>query len=170
MSNKFQVIVRRPMEQELHTHMLLPEIKDDSKYLLCPMPGTLISCGKYYTAFWCTVLYCTVLYCTVLYCTVLYCTVLYCTVLHCTVLYKEVHCCCAVHWNTLYCIALYCIELYCTTLWKWNYICTLVAAYCVFCILYYVLCYLQCALKSHYILLLHTSSFCFGYSHYSHYN
>ena len=33
-------------EQNLHKYMLLPEIKDNSKFLLCPMPGTLISCGK----------------------------------------------------------------------------------------------------------------------------
>ena len=38
--------MRSVEEQALHTHMLLPEVKDDSKYLLCPMPGTLISCGE----------------------------------------------------------------------------------------------------------------------------
>jgi propionyl-CoA carboxylase alpha chain len=40
-----EVIVRTPREHQLSRHMLKPEKKDFSKYLLCPMPGTLISCS-----------------------------------------------------------------------------------------------------------------------------
>lgn len=39
------VIVRTKAEHEMSRHMLAPEVKDVSKYLLCPMPGTLISCS-----------------------------------------------------------------------------------------------------------------------------
>jgi propionyl-CoA carboxylase alpha chain len=39
-----EVIVRSQLEHELSKHMLAPEVKDVSKFLLCPMPGTLISC------------------------------------------------------------------------------------------------------------------------------
>jgi propionyl-CoA carboxylase alpha chain len=39
------VIVRSKTEHEMSKHMLAPEVKDVSKYLLCPMPGTLISCS-----------------------------------------------------------------------------------------------------------------------------
>lgn len=38
-----EVIVRTPREHQLAHHMLAPEKKDFSKFLLCPMPGTLIS-------------------------------------------------------------------------------------------------------------------------------
>lgn len=38
-----EVIVRTPKEHKLSHHMLKPEVKDFSKFLLCPMPGTLIS-------------------------------------------------------------------------------------------------------------------------------
>lgn len=41
-----EVIVRTPQEHKYSAHMLPPVVKDASKYLLCPMPGTLISCGK----------------------------------------------------------------------------------------------------------------------------
>lgn len=37
------VIVRSLDEHRLSAHMLAPEVKDFSKFLLCPMPGTLIS-------------------------------------------------------------------------------------------------------------------------------
>lgn len=40
-----EVIVRTPQEHALHRHMLPPVVKDHSKHLLCPMPGTLISCS-----------------------------------------------------------------------------------------------------------------------------
>lgn len=39
-----EVIVRTQLEHELSKHMLKPEVKDVSRYLLCPMPGTLVSC------------------------------------------------------------------------------------------------------------------------------
>ena len=39
------VIVRTLREHELASHMLAPEAVDVSKFLLCPMPGTLISCS-----------------------------------------------------------------------------------------------------------------------------
>jgi hypothetical protein len=39
------VTIMTPFEHALSVHMLPMEIKDDSKYLLCPMPGTLISLG-----------------------------------------------------------------------------------------------------------------------------
>jgi propionyl-CoA carboxylase alpha chain len=38
-----EVIVRTVREQELSEYMLPPVVKDTSRYLLCPMPGTLIS-------------------------------------------------------------------------------------------------------------------------------
>jgi hypothetical protein len=41
-----EVIVRTPDEHRMSTHMLPPVVKDHSKELLCPMPGTLISCSK----------------------------------------------------------------------------------------------------------------------------
>lgn len=41
-----QVVVRSPLEQELSRHMLLPEVKDTSKFVLCPMPGLLVSLSK----------------------------------------------------------------------------------------------------------------------------
>ena len=37
------VIVRSPREQLLSQHMLPPPVRDVSQFLLCPMPGTLIS-------------------------------------------------------------------------------------------------------------------------------
>jgi propionyl-CoA carboxylase alpha chain len=40
-----EVIVRTLEEHKLSVHMLAPEVKDFSKLLLCPMPGTLISCS-----------------------------------------------------------------------------------------------------------------------------
>jgi len=40
-----EIIVRTPKEHALHRHMLKPEVKDTSKVLLCPMPGTLVSCS-----------------------------------------------------------------------------------------------------------------------------
>jgi acetyl/propionyl-CoA carboxylase alpha subunit len=40
-----EVIVRNRREHELSVHMLPPVVKDFSKFLLCPMPGTLISCS-----------------------------------------------------------------------------------------------------------------------------
>jgi len=40
-----EVIIRTPKEHKLSHHMLKPEVKDFSKFLLCPMPGTLISCS-----------------------------------------------------------------------------------------------------------------------------
>lgn len=40
-----EVIVRTPREHQLSQHMLKPEKKDFSNFLLCPMPGTLISCS-----------------------------------------------------------------------------------------------------------------------------
>lgn len=42
-----EVIVRSPEEHRLSKHMLPPVVKDHSKSLLCPMPGTLISCSTY---------------------------------------------------------------------------------------------------------------------------
>ena len=42
-----QIIVRSPKEHRLARHMLPPEVKDFSKYLVSPMPGTLISCSKF---------------------------------------------------------------------------------------------------------------------------
>jgi hypothetical protein len=42
-----QVIVRSPKEHALARHMLAPEKKDFSKFLVSPMPGTLISCSKF---------------------------------------------------------------------------------------------------------------------------
>ena len=38
------ITVRNPREHALSGHMLAPEVKDLSKYLLCPMPGKLVSC------------------------------------------------------------------------------------------------------------------------------
>ena len=40
-----EVIVRTRREHELSVYMLPPVVKDFSKFLLCPMPGTLISCS-----------------------------------------------------------------------------------------------------------------------------
>lgn len=40
-----EIIVRTPKEHDMHRHMLKPEVKDTSKFLMCPMPGTLISCS-----------------------------------------------------------------------------------------------------------------------------
>lgn len=40
-----EVIFRTPAEQRLSAHMLPPVVRDLSKSLLCPMPGTLISCS-----------------------------------------------------------------------------------------------------------------------------
>ena len=40
-----EVVVRSPRGHELSGHMLEPEIKDMSNFLVCPMPGTLISCA-----------------------------------------------------------------------------------------------------------------------------
>jgi len=37
------VIIRTVKEHKLSHHMLEPEVKDYSNFLLCPMPGTLIS-------------------------------------------------------------------------------------------------------------------------------
>jgi hypothetical protein len=41
-----RVVVRSPLEHQLSKHMLPPVVKDTSKFLLCPMPGTLISCSE----------------------------------------------------------------------------------------------------------------------------
>jgi propionyl-CoA carboxylase alpha chain len=38
-----EVIVRSVREHELSQYMLPPVVKDTSQFLLCPMPGTLIS-------------------------------------------------------------------------------------------------------------------------------
>lgn len=40
-----EVIIRTPAEHKLSVHMLPPVVRDFSKSLLCPMPGTLISCS-----------------------------------------------------------------------------------------------------------------------------
>lgn len=40
-----EVIVRSPKEHVYSRHMLKPEVKDFSKYVVSPMPGTLISCS-----------------------------------------------------------------------------------------------------------------------------
>jgi hypothetical protein len=42
-----RVEVRTPLEHNLAKYMLPVQTRDNSKYLLCPMPGTLISCGKF---------------------------------------------------------------------------------------------------------------------------
>jgi propionyl-CoA carboxylase alpha chain len=39
------ITVRNPREHALSGHMLAPEVKDLSKFLLCPMPGKLVSCN-----------------------------------------------------------------------------------------------------------------------------
>jgi len=39
------VVIRSPRDHELSGHMLVPEEKDMSAFLVCPMPGTLISCA-----------------------------------------------------------------------------------------------------------------------------
>jgi len=41
--SQHDVIVRTPLEHQLSKHMLPPVVKDVSQFLLCPMPGTLIS-------------------------------------------------------------------------------------------------------------------------------
>jgi propionyl-CoA carboxylase alpha chain len=41
-----QVVVRSLAEHALSKHMIAPEVKDTSKFLLCPMPGSLISISK----------------------------------------------------------------------------------------------------------------------------
>lgn len=41
-----EVIFRNVEEHKMSTHMLPPVVRDFSKSLLCPMPGTLISCSK----------------------------------------------------------------------------------------------------------------------------
>lgn len=40
-----RVIIRSPLEHSLASHMLPEEKVDYSKYVLCPMPGTLVSCA-----------------------------------------------------------------------------------------------------------------------------
>ena len=45
---QLRVEVRTPLEQALSGYSLPPEVKDHSKHVLCPMPGTLISCSKSY--------------------------------------------------------------------------------------------------------------------------
>lgn len=40
-----EIILRTPLEHKLQQHMLKPEQKDTSKFLICPMPGTLVSCS-----------------------------------------------------------------------------------------------------------------------------
>lgn len=40
-----EIIVRSPKEHAMHQHMLKPVVKDFSKSLISPMPGTLISCS-----------------------------------------------------------------------------------------------------------------------------
>jgi hypothetical protein len=42
-----EVIIKTPREFELSKFMLKPEVKDFSKFILSPMPGTLISCSKF---------------------------------------------------------------------------------------------------------------------------
>ena len=39
------VIIRSALEHSLASHMLPEEKIDYSKYVLCPMPGTLVSCA-----------------------------------------------------------------------------------------------------------------------------
>jgi hypothetical protein len=46
LGSEHEVIFRTPEEHRLSAHMLAPVVKDHSKSLLCPMPGTLISCSK----------------------------------------------------------------------------------------------------------------------------
>jgi hypothetical protein len=41
-----RVEIRTPLEHSLAAHTLPVEVKDQSNFLLCPMPGTLISCSK----------------------------------------------------------------------------------------------------------------------------
>ena len=45
---QLRVEVRTPLEQALSGYSLPLEVKDHSKHVLCPMPGTLISCSKSY--------------------------------------------------------------------------------------------------------------------------
>lgn len=40
------VIVRSPAEHRLSRYMLAPEVKDYSRFVMCPMPGSLISVGE----------------------------------------------------------------------------------------------------------------------------
>ena len=40
------VVVRSPQEHALSKHIVAQEMKDTSNFLLCPMPGSLISCSK----------------------------------------------------------------------------------------------------------------------------
>lgn len=42
-----EVIIFSDSQYHLNHHMLAPEVKDVSKYVLCPMPGTLISLSKF---------------------------------------------------------------------------------------------------------------------------
>jgi hypothetical protein len=51
------VTIMTPFEHALSVHMLPMEIKDDSKYLLCPMPGTLISLGMWICICICAYIY-----------------------------------------------------------------------------------------------------------------
>ena len=41
-----EVIVRTPKQHEFSQHMLPPDEKDTSQFVLCPMPGTLVSISK----------------------------------------------------------------------------------------------------------------------------
>lgn len=50
-----RVEIRSPLEHKLAAHTLPVEVKDQSNVLLCPMPGTLISCSKYYLIYACHV-------------------------------------------------------------------------------------------------------------------
>lgn len=43
--SQHEVVIRTPLEHKLSTHMLPAEVVDVSRYLLCPMPGTLVSCS-----------------------------------------------------------------------------------------------------------------------------
>jgi acetyl/propionyl-CoA carboxylase alpha subunit len=40
-----EIILRTPKEHAMQQYMLKPEVKDFSKFLISPMPGTLISCS-----------------------------------------------------------------------------------------------------------------------------
>ena len=47
MGSQIEVNVATSTEDALMKYMLPPDVKDVSKFLLCPMPGTLISLGTF---------------------------------------------------------------------------------------------------------------------------
>lgn len=49
-----EVIVRTKEEHELSRHMRAPEVKDYSRFLLCPMPGTLVKSMSKFIFFHCS--------------------------------------------------------------------------------------------------------------------